>query len=162
MTLSRLSVVVVVAALVVVGLWLGLVISRLLRSASSKRRNSVALDAEHEAEALLEAHGYRVLERQARASFTMQVDGEPVTVLVRADLLVRRKGRTFVAEVKSGQLAPSLAHAPTRRQLLEYALVFDAHEVLLVDVPSRKIQSVCFVVEPREDGLFLWGATRLR
>ena len=36
-------------------------------------------------------------------------------------LLVERRGRRFVAEVKTGERAPDPLARPTRRQLLEYA-----------------------------------------
>lgn len=55
-----------------------------------------------------------------------------------------RKGRRYVAEVKTGERAPDPCHPPTRRQLLEYAMVFEANEVLLVDVPAGEIRTISF------------------
>lgn len=138
---------VVVGALLLV-LLLGLLLGRWLsargRAHDSQRRNRVAQDGEHEAEAILAASGYEVVDRQVRARFAYRVDGEETEVEVRADLLVRRRGRTLVAEVKTGQSAPDPTYPPTRRQLLEYATVFGADEVLLVDVPARAIRVVSF------------------
>ena len=61
------------------------------------------------------------------------VDGEPVDVRVRADLLVARDGLRYVAEVKTGGQAPDPTYPPTRRQLLEYMLVFEPDGLLLVN-----------------------------
>ena len=130
--------------LLALGLVLGLLLSRWLRGRSSRTRNRVAQLGEADAERILEKAGFRVVERQARARWSMDVDGEPVEVDVRVDLLVQRRGRRYVAEVKTGERAPDPTHPPTRRQLLEYALVFDAREVLLVDVPAREIRAVAF------------------
>jgi hypothetical protein len=109
---------------------------RTLGSRRAKTRGRRARDAEHDAAPLLEALGYAVLERQPRASLTLLVDGEPVVVSVRGDLMVRHRGRKLLAEVKDGDLAPRITHGPTRRQLLEYRIAFDVDGVLLVD-PAR-------------------------
>ncbi len=91
---------------------------------------------------MLERAGYRVLERQTRGSWTVYADGEPVEVGLRADLLVARGGRRYVAEVKTGKLAPRLDHAATRRQLLEYRMVFGVDGVLLVDAEAGRVVAV--------------------
>ena len=61
---------------------------------------------------------------------------------LRADYLVARAGRRYIAEVKTGRLAPRLAHGPTRRQLLEYRAAFDVHGVILVDADLQTITHV--------------------
>ena len=101
------------------------------------RRRVVAERAEKEAWALLEAQGYRVLAEQLEGGWTLEVDGEPLEVDLRADyLVVDGRGRRFVAEVKSGRRAPRPEHGATRRQLLEYRVAFapDIAGVLLVDM----------------------------
>jgi hypothetical protein len=69
-------------------------------------------------------------------------DGEHVTFGLRADYLVARKGRRYIAEVKTGRLAPRLSHGPTRRQLLEYSAAFDVHGVILVDADAETLTHV--------------------
>lgn len=134
----------IVALLCVLALAIGLWLARVLRGSASQRRNAIAQSGEREAELLLRDAGYRVVERQARARWSILVDDEPVEFEVRADLVVSRGARRFVAEVKTGERAPDLRHGPTRRQLLEYALVFGADEVLLVDVPAGQVRRVVF------------------
>lgn len=133
-----------VAVLVVVGGLLGLLLARWLRGFQSRSRNRVAQHGEADAERILARAGYRVVSRQARAQWSMLVDGQEVPVEVRVDLLVQKRGKRYVAEVKTGELAPDPSHPPTRRQLLEYALIFDAREVLLVDVPAGEVRAVAF------------------
>jgi hypothetical protein len=60
----------------------------------------------------------------------------PLDAELRADYLVEARGELLVAEVKTGEAAPSLATAATRRQLLEYHVAFAADGVLLV-CPER-------------------------
>jgi hypothetical protein len=72
------------------------------------------------------------------------VDGEQFWIPLRADFLVARGERTYIAEVKSGRFAPRLQTAATRRQLLEYLVAYDVDGVLLVDPEKQRIQEVVF------------------
>jgi len=113
----------------------------------SRRRNAIAQAAEAGAEALLARHGYRVLDRQVRSTFELIVDDERIEVSCRADLLVERRGKTFIAECKSGRMAPDPTLPATRRQLLEYLLAFDTDGVLLVDMNAGRIHTVSWPEE---------------
>lgn len=111
---------------------------RALRGAIGERR----------AEAIVHAHGYRVVERQSRARWLVWTDGREVSGELRADLVVVRAadGALFVAEVKTGVLAPRIETGATRRQLLEYLLAFDVDGVLLVDADRGTVHEVVFGV----------------
>jgi hypothetical protein len=63
---------------------------------------------------------------------------------LRADYLVEGRGERLVAEVKTGELAPQLATAATRRQLLEYHVAFAVDGVLLVCPEEGAIHRVEF------------------
>jgi hypothetical protein len=103
---------------------------------------------EEEAFALLGRAGYEVIERQVPGSWTMFADGEALTFGLRADYLVARGDRRYIAEVKTGRVAPRLAHGPTRRQLLEYRAAFDVSGVILVDADGETLTEVDFAVPP--------------
>lgn len=128
------------------------------RRATRHARAVRAVRGEREAEALLEARGYEVRGRQVRAFLEYAIDGAPCLVEVRADYLVARDGRTWVAEVKTGKEAPKLETPATRRQLLEYAHAFDGAGVLLVDADKKRIAHVA-LPRPRRRSLgpFLLG-----
>jgi len=108
-----------------------------------------AVEGERDAERVLEDAGYRVLERQARRGFVLEVDGEPEQFELRADFVVRRGRRRFVADAKTGGRAPSLSTAATRRQLLEYRLAYDVDGVLLVDMRAGRVRRVGFPFRAR-------------
>jgi hypothetical protein len=112
------------------------------RQAAAQARSRRATEGEREASALLVHAGYCVLARQVQGVWTVRADGEPLTFGLRADYLVARGGRRYVAEVKTGRLAPRLSHGPTRRQLLEYGVAFDVAGVLLVDAEAQSISLV--------------------
>ena len=98
---------------------------------------------------MLRRAGFKIVARQARTWWSPTVDGEPHETELRADYLVEcQEGELFVAEVKTGDEAPQLSTAATRRQLLEYQvafkLAFGAHGVLLVCPELGSIHRVQF------------------
>ncbi len=106
-------------------------------------RLRIAQRGESDAEKLLQSEGYAILERQLSLRWTLWVDGEPESVLSRADLLVERHGLTYIAEVKTGTVADPTKPS-TRRQLLEYLHAFDVDGVLLVDPAEALVQAITF------------------
>lgn len=109
-----------------------------------RARCAHATRGEARAEGLLSGRGYEILGRQATGSWTVRVDGSDVPVEVRADYLVERGGRRFVAEVKTGHAAPRIQSSATRRQLLEYRFAFEVDGVLLVDAEADTVREVVF------------------
>ena len=112
------------------------------RSFASARERGAA--GEVRAEALLRRRGFRVLGRQVGTSYGVGLDGTKVAIDLRADYVVSLRGRRYVAEVKTGRLAPRLDTATTRRQLLEYRVAFDVDGVLLVDAEADRVHEVDF------------------
>jgi len=96
------------------------------------------------AEELLAQHGYRVVERQAELTWALPTSTGSVRVDLRADLIVQRRRKRYVAEVKTGEAAPSLTSSRTRRQLLEYATAYDVDGALLVDPEGGNVTEVFF------------------
>jgi len=101
------------------------------------------------AEKLLTKAGYRIEARQATRRWDVLVDGAPHEVTLRADFVVARRGRRYVAEVKTGREAPRIESPPTRRQLLEYRVAFDVDGVLLVDADGGSVHEVVFTLPAR-------------
>jgi hypothetical protein len=129
------------AVFVLIGaLWL----SRTRARRANRRRQRRARRGEDRAQRILRRAGFRIEADQATETWWMLVDGRDVEVQVRADYLVSRFRRTYVAEVKTGELAPDPTYPPTRRQLLEYSLAFDVDGVLLVDMEEGEILEVGF------------------
>ena len=102
-----------------------------------------AQKGEAKAEKLLEREGYTVLSSQERRSVTMIVDGEPHESFVRADYIVSKRGKTYLAEVKTGKQANVLL-PNVRRQLYEYQNIFDTDGILFLDMNKYAIIEVAF------------------
>jgi hypothetical protein len=115
-----------------------------MRRWSLRRRFAWASKAEDLAAGVLKKSGYKILGREVELTWTVHVDGESVPIQIRADYLVSRDGRSFVAEVKTGRSAPQITSSATRRQLLEYRLAYPVHGVLLVDMERRVVRRVVF------------------
>jgi hypothetical protein len=113
-------------------------------------------EGEARAEELLADRGYSIEARQVAQEFQFLVDGEARAVTVRADLLVTRAGRRFVAEVKTGTTAPRPEHPPTRRQLLEYRHAFLVDGVLLVQPEEGAIREIDFPIPTRTGTSLGW------
>lgn len=113
-------------------------------SRASRWRNAVAQRGEADALTLLAREGFEIVDQQVSATWTLVVDDEPVEVGCRADLLVRRDERLYVADVKTGRRAPDPTNPATRRQLLEYRIAFDIDGVLLIDMEEGRICEVRF------------------
>ena len=129
-----------------------------LKRARVRRRFERGLEGEREAAAILVEHGYTVEGAQVTTSYVIDVDGAPVEILLRADYVVSRGGERYVAEVKTGRVAPSVQAPATRRQLLEYHLAFAVAGVLLVDADARSVHRIAFPAAPgaRDSRSIVW------
>ncbi|MEM1349592.1 MAG: hypothetical protein AAGI01_13605 [Myxococcota bacterium] len=107
-------------------------------------RAARAAQAEEDAAQVLREWGYVILDDQAEHTWVVHIDGAPRRIDLRADYLVRRGRRRYVAEVKTGRAAPDIACAATRRQLLEYRLAYAVDGVLLVDMEAMELHEVVF------------------
>lgn len=107
-------------------------------------RSTRAVAGEREAAALLRASGYTIVKRQIATEYPVELDGETYEMGLRADYLVSRDGAFYIAEVKTGEYAPRIDTAATRRQLLEYEVAFAVDGVLLVDADAGCIHTVTF------------------
>jgi len=115
-----------------------------LRGMRARARSARAYAGEREGARILRAHGFAIVGAQVAAEYPVEVDGEIVVCGVRADYVVQKRGARFVAEVKTGALAPRIDTAATRRQLLEYEIAFGVDGVLLVDADRDVIHTVSF------------------
>ena len=130
---------VALAVLLIWLIWLHGVAGRRVRAQSR-----LGARGERRALQMLKRAGYEILGEQALASYPVLVDKRPMQIHLRADFLVKKAGRTYVAEAKSGGPSAQITTRATRRQLLEYQHAFAAHGLLLIDVAAESIAEVQF------------------
>lgn len=123
-----------------------------------RERRAVARRAQHGesgAEKLLRQRGYTILDAQVRRPVGMRVDGERVESFIQADYLVRRDGRDYLVEVKTGKQA-NVRLPNVRRQLFEYQNIFRTDGILFIDMNKYDIMEVAFD-EPARASVSLKG-----
>lgn len=109
-----------------------------------RRRFQRGRVGEHQALALLQRHGYEILDEQLSQTTGLWINDRWQEVVVRADLLAERAGRRYVVEVKTGGKAPDPASTATRRQLFEYHHVYQADGLLLADMERGALLQIRF------------------
>jgi Holliday junction resolvase-like predicted endonuclease len=136
----RLSALVVLLALAA---YLALFIRRWYKARILHTRMQLASEGEQSAERYLLAQGHKILERQALQRATMHINNRVAEFDVRADLLVQMGDDIALVEVKTGEAADP-RHPATRRQLREYADLFDVDRLFLFDATAQKLHEIHF------------------
>lgn len=128
--------------LVIAGIFLGIWCLRFYKRITLRHRRKKARIYEKKAIDLLKKYGFDILDVQKSASYFIFINGRPREIKVRADVIVKKGGKVYVAEVKSGKTSPLVDIPATRRQLLEYYLVYKPAGILLVDMEQQKIKTI--------------------
>jgi hypothetical protein len=127
---------------VVIGAMTVAVFLRYLKRWKIKKRIFKAKKSELKAVELLKKNGFEIIDLQKESYYILSIDDKPYKAAVKADMIVKKGNKTYVAEVKSGESSPSPRFIATRRQLLEYYLVYRPSGLLLVDMEREKIRKV--------------------
>lgn len=93
---------------------------------------------------LLEAKGYTIIAAQENKTIVTWVDNKPHYNTLIVDYIVKKGGKTFIAEVKTGKKVTKPTQTDTRRQLLEYYLAFNPHGIILVDMEKKELHNIVF------------------
>ena len=139
----RVEVLLLACVAVVFFLWLGWRLRKAWKNfllSLIRRRGKLG---EKRAVKLLEESGYKVIQSEVPISGTIYIDEEPSDFNVRADFLVERDGRKYIAEVKTGSAAQAI-NVATRRQLFEYATLVKTDRILLVDATNGTVKTISF------------------
>jgi hypothetical protein len=111
-----------------------------------KKRMKKGRKAEKSAIKLLMQEGYKIISTQKSVPVITYIDGKPYKNYVKADFIVRKGLKKYVAEIKTGDKAPQANNAATRRQLLEYYLAYKPTGIILVDMNERRIKTIEFSI----------------
>jgi Holliday junction resolvase-like predicted endonuclease len=131
----------------IVCLFLYIKISNWIRAERLRKRFSKSRQAEKEAEKILKKNGYAIIDAQQSKPLLVTIGDKIHRYLVRIDYLVRRRGKVYVVEVKSGEKTPYITNRETRRQMLEYYLAYQPSGILLLNMKNKRISEVKFQFE---------------
>jgi Holliday junction resolvase-like predicted endonuclease len=143
MTPDYLPEILLLVAVLVAGALLYRMVGTWWRNLRMKMRFRRGRAGEEKARKYLLRHGFTILAEQATLKPAMIIGGERRKYDVRADFIVRKKGRRSVVEAKTGAAARPWERA-TRRQLLEYAMNYDVDGVYLYDGNKDSLVEVDF------------------
>jgi len=129
------------------GAWCYRTVSRWWRRLLTQRRFKKGHKGEERARAYLVRNGYKILGEEVTIQPYMWIDGKKVQYTVRADYLTEKKGIRSIFEVKTGTAA-HFKERTTRRQIREYAAVYDVDEVCLYDGNTDRHHTICFDTPP--------------
>ncbi|MCT4644065.1 MAG: CRISPR-associated protein Cas4 [Carboxylicivirga sp.] len=140
---------VTVLLLVIIIIFLIIVIARYKLKAyfdelKIKKRFERADKLELQARSFLKSKGYSIVDYQSTYTHRYMVDGKVLEVDIQPDYIVKKGGKKYIVEVKSGHSATSAQYRNTRRQLLEYDYVVENNGVFLLDMESRQLKLVQF------------------
>ncbi len=128
----------------ILSLILYLKIRDLINNRKAKKRSVTSKRAEKKAERWLKRNGFQIMEKQQSRPLIIQIGETCHRYLIRTDFLVKKGGRKYIVEVKSGQKNSRITHRDTRRQLLEYLLAFKSYGIILFDMERKKFSEVKF------------------
>jgi hypothetical protein len=148
-------------AVFVFGALLYRMVSSWWRDLRMKMRFRRGRAGEENAKKYLLRHGFTILSEQAVLKPAMSIGGVRRQYDVRADFIVRKRGKRAVVEAKTGAAARPWSRE-TRRQLLEYAMNYDVDMVYLYDGNKDSMVTVDFDTRKtpsrRRGGLVPWLA----
>lgn len=105
-----------------------------------ERGNRLELQAKN----FLKNKGYTIIDYQSTYKHQFIEDGEVQCVEIQPDYIVKKNGKKYIVEVKSGSQAISARNKSTRRQLLEYDYVVENDGVFLLDMENRQLKLIRF------------------
>ena len=109
-----------------------------------KKRFARGNTLEKEAKVFLEKKGFSVIKEQFIQYHNFKVDGENHQAKLIVDYIVKKSGKKYLVEVKSGKSAITVKDKNTRRQLLEYDYVIKNDGTYLLDMENKKMQLIKF------------------
>jgi Holliday junction resolvase-like predicted endonuclease len=99
---------------------------------------------ELQAKSFLKSQGYTIVDYQSTYQHKYREDGVAQYAEIQPDYIVKKNGKKYIVEVKSGNQVISARHKSTRRQLLEYDYVVENDGVFLLDMENRQLKLVQF------------------
>jgi len=105
---------------------------------------------EQQAKSFLKSKGYTIVDYQSTYEHKFWEDGEAQYADIQPDYIVKKNGKKYIVEVKSGNTAISATNRNTRRQLLEYDYVVENDGVFLLDMENRQLKLIKFMSKAKK------------
>jgi len=129
----------------ILSLFLYLKCKNMFYSRQAVKRAIISKHAEKTAEKWLKNNGFKIIDKQQSKPLVIKAGTVTHRYLIRIDFLVKKSGRVYVVEVKSGS-QNKISNRETRRQLLEYFLAYQPYGIILFDMEARKFSEIRFLL----------------
>ena len=129
----------------IISLFLILKIRNIIGSKRAVKRALISKTAENKAEKWLKHNGFLIIDKQQSKPLIIKAGAITHRYLIRIDFLVKKNGRTYVVEVKSGS-QNKITNRETRRQLLEYFLAYQPYGIILFDMETKQFSEIKFLL----------------
>ena len=107
-----------------------------------------------DAEDFLVKKGFKVLERQKRASIIVFINGKSHLGTEWADYIVEKENKKYAVKVVS-DISPDPTEPNLRRKLIEFQKLFSSYGVLLADLSQEELHEISFKFpRPEKETLF--------
>lgn len=119
-------------------------LNEIRKKRQQKKRFERGTKLENKAKEYLLSLGYRIVYEQHVCYHKYKVNGIENTSKLILDYVVKKGGKLYIVEVKSGKSAIHIKNKDSRRQLLEYDFVLENDGLFLLDMENKNMQLVEF------------------
>ncbi|MDB9744002.1 hypothetical protein OAA91_00580 [Fibrobacterales bacterium] len=113
------------------------------KSNQGRKHQSKGILAEENALRTLQKQGFKLLDRNPKATHFISISRKIHTIYATPDLLMKRGRKKWVFEVKS-QNSANIHKASVRRQLREYGALYPKHNLAFFDANTNEWEEIVF------------------
>ena len=129
----------------IIGIFFSYKVYKFLKNNKLKKRFKKSKIGEFEAKSFLQNLGFTIITEQAPLISSLLVDNKKYNYELKADYLVKKGNKKAIVEVKTGTEASNPLNINTRRQILEYMLLYNVDKVFLFDAQNKKLKEIKFI-----------------
>ncbi len=122
------------------------------RNYKKQQRLNRGIEGEKKAAVYLKKNGFKIIEEQSEKEYFIKENGKDIKISIIADFIVKKDGKQYVVEAKTGRSAPQITNSSTRRQILEYSQAFECDGVFLLDIDNKLLKKIEFPDTQKEEG----------
>lgn len=109
-----------------------------------KKRFKRGAVLESDAKQFLKDKGYKIIDDQSVHYHKFKENGKSVQSQLKVDYVVKKSGKKYLVEVKSGKSAINISNKHTRRQILEYDYAIENDGIFLLDMENKAMKLIEF------------------
>ncbi|MBO8168225.1 MAG: hypothetical protein H0Z35_03450 [Thermoanaerobacteraceae bacterium] len=110
-------------------------------------RIAAARKAVQKAVEILAEQGFKIIDVEKAVHVTTGIDGRLYRYTVTADVICKKRGKTYLVEVRSGKKGSRVTSVRAQRELLGHYLLFGPAGIIILDVDSDKMREIRIAVD---------------